>query len=92
MGNLGGTFDKRLEQLGLKKQLDASLLVCEAQKLIEEQFGKRGRENLKAISFRKGVLKVAAATNVWAAECQGRINFTKIDKVEQTRFVVMAIT
>ncbi len=92
MGNLGGTFNKRMEQLGLKKQVDASLIVQAAQDLIEQKFHERGRENLKAISCRNGVLKIAAANNVWAAECQNQINFTELEKVNQTRFVVMAIT
>ncbi|MEI7690479.1 MAG: hypothetical protein WCI63_02550 [bacterium] len=92
MGNLGGTFDKRIKQLGLKKQVDASMIVAEAQSLIKTKLGQRGEENLKAISFRKGVLKVAASNNVWAAECQGRINFKELEKIEQTRYVIMTIT
>lgn len=91
MGNLGGTFDKRLKELGLKKQVDASMIVAEAQSLIKEKLGKRGEENLKAISFRRGVLKVAASNNVWAAECQGRVNFLELEKIEQTRYVIMPI-
>jgi hypothetical protein len=71
MGNLGGTFDKRMNQLGLKKQVDASLIVEDAQKTIIEIFGERGTENLRAISYKKGVLKIASSSSAWAAECQG---------------------
>ena len=91
MGNLGETFNKRVKQLGLKKQVDASMIVQKAQVVIEKKFGERGRENLKAISFRAGVLKIAASSNVWAAECQSRINFTELEKIEQTRFIIMTI-
>ena len=81
-----------MNQLGLKKQIDASLIVQSAQELIEKKFGQRGTENLRAVSFRNGTLKVGAANNVWAAECQSQINFVELEKVEQTRFVIMTIT
>jgi predicted nucleic acid-binding Zn ribbon protein len=74
MGNLGGTFEKRIKQLGIKKQVDASLIVQEAQEKIKEIFGEHGRDNLKVISYRNGVLKIAASSSAWAAECQGNIN------------------
>jgi predicted nucleic acid-binding Zn ribbon protein len=72
MGNLGGTFDKRIKQLGIKKQVDAAVIVEEAQNKINEIFGEHGRDNLKVISYRNGVLKIAASSNAWAAECQGK--------------------
>lgn len=71
MGNLGGTFNRRLEQLGIKKQVSASLIVDEAQQTINEIFGDRGQQNLRVISYKNGTLKIAASSNSWAAELKG---------------------
>jgi len=74
MGNIGGELEKRLAKLGIKNHVEASMIVQETQRKIEEVFGDRGKENLMAISFKKGTLKIAASNNLWAAECQGRVS------------------
>jgi len=91
MGNLGGDLEKRLVKLGIKKQVEASMVVEEAQKAIEKVFGDRGRENLLVISFSKGTLKIAASNNLWAAECQNsRIEYG--DNIKNVRFLVTDIS
>ena len=88
MGNLGEAFDKRLIQLGIKKQVGASMMVTKAQERIEMIFGERGRQNLRAISYQNGVLKVAASSNLWAAECQGRVSILLKEPITRVQFVV----
>jgi xanthine dehydrogenase iron-sulfur cluster and FAD-binding subunit A len=88
MGNLENIFDKRLKQLGIKNKVEASLIVEEAQKEIERVFKQRGVENLKAISFKKGVLKIGATNNLWAAECQGKLSEIKKPPVERVVFEI----
>ncbi|MDD5693337.1 MAG: DciA family protein [Patescibacteria group bacterium] len=88
MGNLGGTFDKRMKQLGLKKHIDAAMIVEEAQKKLEELFGDHGKENLRVVSYRNGVLKVAASSNIWATECQGKVNKLLKHPITRVQFVV----
>lgn len=84
-----GLFAKRLSQLGIKKQVDAAMIVARAQKTINDKFGEqRGYDNLRATSYRKGVLKVAASTNAWAAECQGMVSDLKQAPVERVVFTV----
>lgn len=68
MGNLGDVFEKRLVSLGLKKQVDAAL-VCEAfDRAVIETFGDAGPKNVKAISYKEGVLKVGVSSSSWAQE------------------------
>lgn len=82
-------FTKRLSQLGIKKQVDAAMIVANAQKVINEKFGEqRGGDNLKVVSYRSGALKIAASTNSWAAECQGLVSQLKTPPVERVVFVV----
>jgi len=82
-------FTNRLNQLGIKRQVDAAMIVANAQKVINEKFGEqRGGDNLRPVSYRKGVLKIAASTNAWAAECQGLVGKLKTPPVERVVFVV----
>lgn len=68
MGNLGNVFEKRLEQLGLKKRLDASM-ICEAfDTAILEVFGEPGQKNVHAISYKNNILKVGVMSSSWASE------------------------
>ena len=87
-----GLFSKRLAQLGIKKQVDAAMIVAAAQKTINEKFGEqRGSDNLRAVSYHKGILKVAASSNAWAAECQGITPDLQHRPVERVVFVVSDI-
>jgi len=82
-------FTKRLAQLGIKKQVDAAMITTSAQRIINEKFGEqRGGDNLRPISYRQGVLKIAASSNAWAAECQGLVGKLKTPPVERVVFVV----
>ena len=84
-----GLFSRRLAQLGIKKQVDAAMIVARAQKTINDKFGvQRGGDNLRAMSYRKGLLKVAASSGAWAAECQGIVNSLKTSPVERVVFLV----
>jgi hypothetical protein len=83
-----GLFAKRLAQLGIKKQVDAAMIVAAAQKTINEKFGEqRGGDNLRVVSYRNGVLKIAASSNAWAAECQGIVGKLKKPPVQRVVFV-----
>lgn len=82
-------FNKRLASLGIKKQVDAAMIVAEAQRTINKKFGEhRGSDNLRAVSYKKGTLKIAASTNAWATECQGMANELKTPLVQRVVFVV----
>jgi len=84
-----GLFAKRLTELGIKRQVDAAMIVTKSQKIINEKFGEqRGDDNLHVISYKKGVLKVAASSNAWAAECQGLVGKIKTPPVERVVFLV----
>lgn len=86
MINDNSLFKKRLEQLGIKKQVDASMIVENAQKKLFEIFGNRAEQNLQVVSFRKGTLKIAAKNSAWANECQGHLLELKKKPVEKIIF------
>jgi predicted nucleic acid-binding Zn ribbon protein len=88
MGNLGGVFNKRMKDFGLKKQVDAAMIVEEEQKILEELFGEHGKENLRALSYRNGVLRVVASSNMWATECQGSVSKLLKEPITRVQFVV----
>lgn len=68
MGNLGDIFEKKLNQLNIKKQVDAAM-ICEAfDKSILEVFGELGQKNARAISYKNNVLKVGVTSSSWANE------------------------
>lgn len=68
MDNLAEIFEKKLNDLGIKNQVDAAM-ICEAfDKAIKEVFGGRGTKNIKAISFKDGILKVGISSSSWANE------------------------
>jgi hypothetical protein len=85
MSDLENIFNKRLNQLGIKKQVDAAVIVAEAQKVLDEIFN---NESIRVISYNKGVLKICVKSNAWATECQARITKIKKPPVERVIFVV----
>lgn len=91
MNDLNNIFSKRLEKLGLKKQVEASLVVEEAQKRLEKIFGKKVEGNLKVVSFKNGVLKIAAKNSVWAGECRMREEQVKNKQINRILFVISII-
>ncbi len=68
MGNLGKIFEKRLNQLGIKKQVDAAIVCEEFDEAVAEVFGELGRKNVKAISYKNNCLKVGVSSSAWAQE------------------------
>jgi len=84
-----GLFAKRLAELGIKKQVDAAMIVARTQKIINDKFGElRGGDNLHVVSYKKGVLKIAASSNAWASEGQGLVGKLKTPPVERVVFAV----
>lgn len=82
-------FSKRLGQLGIKRQVDAAMIVTRSQVVINKKFGEqRGGDNLKVVSYHKGVLKISASSNAWATECQGIVGQLKTPPVERVIFLV----
>lgn len=64
-------LEKKLNSLGIKKQVEASQ-VCDAyNSAIKEIFGEDAIQNTEAISFKNGVLKVRVSNSSWAQEVQG---------------------
>jgi hypothetical protein len=86
MGNLGDIFEKRVNQLGIKKQVDAALVVQESQDRLKEIFGADVEKNLQVISFNNGTLKIAARTNAWANESQAQILKIRKNPIERIVF------
>lgn len=89
MGNVGDIFEKRMKQLGIKKQVDASMIVAEAQENIEKALGKRGSDNVQVVSYNKGVLKIAVTNNAWASECRGHESKIKKPPVERVVYTFL---
>jgi len=85
MNNLSEIFEKRLNQMGLKRRVDAAL-VCEAfDKAVLEVFGKAGQRNVKAISFKESVLKVGVTSSSWASE----ISLRQLELVDGQEFRII---
>jgi len=80
-------FSKRLDQLGIKRQVDASMIVAMAQKIITDTFGERGTENIRVVSFNRGTLKITTTSGAWSAECQGILPKIKTPPIERVVFV-----
>lgn len=68
MNNLSEIFSKRLNQLGLKKQVDAAMVCEQFDEAVKEVFGDQGTKNVRAISFKNNVLKVGVTSSTWAQE------------------------
>ncbi len=78
-------FKNRLDQLGIGRQVDAAVIVARSQKIIHDHFGAHGDNNLRAVSYRNGVLKIASSSSAWSAECRGAL--LEIQKPPVTRVV-----
>jgi hypothetical protein len=81
-------FAKRLKSLGIDRQVDAAVIVSRAQEIIDKELGQRGKDNLRVISYKKGVLKIAASSGAWAAECrkvEAELNKLRIHRVYFTQ-------
>ena len=76
-------LQKKINKLGVAKQVTASQ-VCDAyNKAVVEIFGKDASEFTEAISFKKGVLKVRVSSSSWAQEVQGK-SFEIIEKINKS--------
>lgn len=68
MNNIAEAFEKKINQYGIKKQVDAAM-ICEAfNQSVLEVFGEMGQKNVRAISFKNDVLKVGVTSSSWASE------------------------
>lgn len=81
-------FKKRLDQLGIGRQVTAATVVVQAQQTIHDKFGSHGDENLRVVSFRNGVLKIASTSSAWSAECRGIIPDLQTGPVKRVVFVL----
>jgi hypothetical protein len=68
MGNLGDIFEKKLKQIGIKRQVDAAMICGAFDDAILEVFGEIGTKNVNAISYRNNTLKVGVTSSSWASE------------------------
>lgn len=83
-------FKKRLDQLGIGRQVDAAMIVARSQKVILDHFGVRGADNLRVVSYRKGVLKIASTSSSWSAECRSIIAKLQEAPVERVVFIFVS--
>ncbi len=81
-------FKNRLDQLGIGRQVDAAVIVARSQKIIHNHFGVHGDNNLQAVSYRNGVLKIASTSSAWSAECKGALTDLQAPPVERVVFVL----
>ncbi len=63
-------FKKRLETLGIARQVDAAIVVSDVQRIIEDNLPSGAHENVQVVSFNRGVLKISTSSSAWAAEVQ----------------------
>ena len=87
---MDNVFEKRLKELGISRQVTAATIVANAQKVIDKEFGQRGNDNLRVISFSKGVLKIATTNGAWAAECRKIEKDLKVGQVSRVYYFVAA--
>lgn len=87
MGNIEDTLAKRMNQLGIKRQIDAAGVVEAAGKEIAKILP---REDFEVISFKEGALKVYASSSSAANEVSLHKNqlFIKISKIKRLRIVL----
>lgn len=83
MNNLSEIFEKKLNQLGIKKQVNAALICETFDNAILEVFGEKGQKNVKAISYKDNILKVGVSSSAWANEVSlRRIELLNKDKIK----------
>lgn len=83
-------FTNRLAQLGICRQVNSAMVVAQSQKVIHDEFGTRGDENLKVVSYKAGVLKIASTSSAWSAECRGIITKLQVSPVARVQFIFMS--
>ena len=91
--DLKDILEKKMNSLGIGKQVTASQ-VCDAyNKAVVEIFGKEILKDTEAISFNKGILKVRVSSSSLSQEIQGRSKDILLEikaatniTVEQLRF------
>lgn len=65
-------LEKKLNQLGIKRQVTASQVCAAYDKAVLEIFGEEALKKTEATSFKKGILKVRVSSSSWAQEVQGK--------------------
>lgn len=71
MNDLKAIFEKKINSLGIKKQVDAAIIIKAFNQSLEEIFGKGTLNDIFAVSFRDGILKVHVKSSSQAQEIQG---------------------
>lgn len=82
-------FEKRLKQLGIKKQVDASMIVKQASDTLEKELGSRALDYVQVVSYIDGTLKIATSDSAWAQEVQmvsHKLKTPPVKKVVFSRF------
>ena len=79
-------FKNRLNQLGITKQVDAAVVIHKVEKTLVDLFGDRAKDNLRVVSYNKGLLKIATTSSAWSAECQANISKIKTPPIERVVF------
>ena len=70
--DLRDILGKRMNQLGIGKQVTASQVCSAYNKAVVEIFGEDVAKDTEAISFKEGVLKVKTSSSVLSQEIQGK--------------------
>jgi len=81
-------FKKRLDQLGIGRQVDAAVVVARAQNTIHDHFGEVGDVNLQVVSYRNGTLKIASSSSAWAAEVRNISQKLIVAPVERVQYIL----
>jgi len=82
MKHIKDLLQKRLEQVGLKKNIETALIIEEFLKLLEKEFGSIILKKIKPLYIKNGILSLACVSPAVVQE----VNFKKeflIDKINQ---------
>lgn len=65
-------LEKKINQLGIKKKVEAALVCEEAEKTIKETFGKESLKFIAVKFFRNETLTLEVKSGPWASEIQSK--------------------
>lgn len=86
MGNLGDVLKKKINRMGISRQVEAAGIVEKARKEIAKYIPE---EDFEVISYNRGTLKVKAKSSVVASEIRLRLGakLTKKISIERVRII-----
>lgn len=70
MNDLSEIFQKKINQLGIARQIDAAMICQAFDRAVGEVFKDKAKGKVKAISYRNNTLKVGVISSAWANEIQ----------------------